>query len=52
MDSEVIDCVLSCFTFGVEGLLILYIPKLLLSLKSEGCLQFLMLEHFPAASDK
>lgn len=51
-DSEVIDCVLPCFTFGVERLLILHIPKLLLSLKSEGCLQSLILKCFPAASDE
>lgn len=50
-DSGVIDCILSCITFGVKRL-ILYIPKLLFSLKCEGCLQFLILKCFPAASDE
>lgn len=51
-DSEVIDYILACFTFGVKRLSIFYIPKLLLSLKSEGCLQFLILKCFPAPSDE
>lgn len=51
-DSEGIDRILACFTFRVKRLLILYIPKLLLSLKSEDYLQFLVLKCFPAASDE
>lgn len=49
-DSEVNDCIFVLFYLWSGE--ILYVSKLLLSLKSEGCLQFLIVKCLPVPSDE